>query len=72
MTQARSQQKAPNPIQIQKYLGGLDYPVTRREIIEKAQQEGADEDVMEALNQLPEQEYESPIAISREVGRQKQ
>lgn len=68
---AQAQQKAsspPNPIQIQKFLGGLDYPVSKQDILDKAKQEGADKKVMDALEQIPEQEYKSPVAVSRAVG----
>lgn len=59
----------PNPVQIQKYLGGLDYPTDKQTILDKAREEGADQNVMEALEHLPDQEYGSPVAISREVGK---
>lgn len=62
-------QSTPNPVQIQKFLGGLDYPVGKQEIVDKARQEGADQDVLETLEHLPDQEYSSPVAISREVGK---
>ncbi len=57
-----------NPIQIQKFLGGLDYPVGKQDLIDRARKAGADEKVMAALERIPDQEYESPIALSRELG----
>lgn len=68
---AHAQPKAsspPNPIQIQKFLGGLDYPVSKQDLIDKAKREGADRKVMDALEQIPDQEYTSPVAVSRAVG----
>lgn len=67
--ESSQRQGAPNPIQVQKFLGGLDYPVNKQDIIAKAKQEGADRNVLDALERIPEQEYASPIAISREVGK---
>ena len=64
-----SERQVPNPVQIQKFLGGLDYPVEKEEILEKARSEGADDRVMEALESIPDRTYESPISISREVGK---
>lgn len=58
----------PNPIQIQKFLSGLDYPVGKQDIIKKAKSEGADKNVLATLERLPEQEYSSPVAVSRAVG----
>lgn len=56
-----------NPIQIQKSLSGVDYPVTKQQLLEKARDNGADEDVMAALEKLPDREYNGPNAVSAEV-----
>lgn len=32
-----------NPVQIQKDLKGIDYPVSKQDLIKHAQQQGADE-----------------------------
>ena len=56
-----------NPIQIQKYLSGVDYPVTKEQLLEKARDNGAGEDVLAALEKLPERDYNGPNAVSAEV-----
>ncbi|GAA3665430.1 uncharacterized protein DUF2795 [Lentzea atacamensis] len=56
-----------NPIQIQKYLSGVDYPVSKRQLLEKARDNGAGQDVLTALEKLPEREYNGPNAVSAEV-----
>lgn len=61
--------ETPNPIHIQKFLGGLDYPVGKQDILDKAEQKGADSRALEVLQQIPDQEYESPVALSREVSK---
>lgn len=66
---SKQSQVAPSPIEVQKFLGGLEYPVRKAEIIDKAEAKGADPDVMEVLQQLPEREYKSPTEISREIGK---
>ena len=58
---------APNPIEIQKHLSGVDYPVTRDELVSTAENEGADDSVLDALRRLPEGEYDSPTAVSSAV-----
>ncbi|HEX8986533.1 MAG TPA: DUF2795 domain-containing protein [Rhodocyclaceae bacterium] len=65
----KQQRETPNPVQVQKFLGGLDYPAGKQDILEKAKQEGADDNIMEALGQIPDQDYASPVAVSREVGK---
>jgi hypothetical protein len=46
----------PKPFEIQKYLAGLDYPLTKRNLLEKARENGAGEDVLAALERLPERD----------------
>ncbi|WP_427172696.1 DUF2795 domain-containing protein [Arthrobacter sp. 92] len=57
----------PNPIQIQKFLGGVDYPANRDTLVSTAKKSGADADVIHALESLPEKEYESPASVSKAV-----
>jgi hypothetical protein len=57
-----------NPIQLQKHLKGMDYPASKEELIQHAQQHGADENAMSVLQQLPEQEYQTPTDVSEAVG----
>lgn len=61
--------QTPNPVQVQKFLGGLDYPAGKQQIVDKARKEGADQNVLEELEHLPDREYDSPVAVSREVGK---
>jgi hypothetical protein len=59
---------AVNPIQIQKYLKGINYPASKRDLLENAEREGADEDIRTTLEQLPDQEYENPADVSKALG----
>ena len=58
-----------NPIfiQAQKFLSGLSYPASRDEIVEHARAQGADDDVMRALEGIAEREYDGPNAVSKEL-----
>jgi hypothetical protein len=57
-----------NPIQVQKFLGGLDYPVEKSDLLERARSEGADDEVVETLDRLPEQSFNSPNDVSEAIG----
>lgn len=57
----------PNPIQIQKFLGGIDYPANRGDLLSRAKDSGADKNVMDALEALPDREYDSPTAVSSAI-----
>ncbi|MBS1191471.1 MAG: hypothetical protein H6R10_3263 [Rhodocyclaceae bacterium] len=60
--------RTPNPVQVQKYLGGIDYPAGKEDIVKRAHAEGADKTVMDALERIPDQEYSSPTAVSKALG----
>ncbi len=57
-----------NPIQVEKYLKGLDYPASKQDLIEHAKKHGADKNTYEALEELPDQTYDGPIGISKAIG----
>ena len=57
-----------NPIQLEKYLKGLDYPAKKSEIIQHAEQHGADKRVKGALEQLPDQTFDGPTGVSKAIG----
>jgi hypothetical protein len=58
---------SPNPIEVQKYLSGIDYPASKDDIVATAEREGADGEVLDALRQIPDQEYDAPTAVSSAV-----
>lgn len=57
-----------NPIQLQKHLKGVDYPASKEDLIEHARQQGADEDALSALEQIPDEQYETPADVSKAIG----
>lgn len=57
-----------NPIQLQKHLKGMDYPASREDIIRHAEENGADEEALSVLEQLPDEEFETPADVSKAVG----
>lgn len=54
-----------NPIQIQKYLKGMDYPASREQLVENARSMGADASVCASLEQLPDEEFQTPAEVSQ-------
>ncbi len=57
-----------NPIQLQKHLKGMDYPASKEDLLQHAKKQGADDNVCSVLEQLPEDEYETPADVSKAVG----
>jgi hypothetical protein len=59
---------AVNPIQLQKYLGGIDYPTDKQTLIQRAREKGADNNVVQTLESLPRDRFNSPNDVSEAVG----
>ncbi|WP_231557304.1 DUF2795 domain-containing protein [Deinococcus sp. YIM 77859] len=64
----RDEDAGINPIQLQKHLRGVDYPASKRALIEAAEHNGADENVRAALGRLSDEEYQKPSDVSRALG----
>jgi len=58
-----------NPIQVQRFLKGVNYPVTRQQLIETARREGADENVLYTLRCIPDRIYRGPTGVAEEIGK---
>jgi hypothetical protein len=54
-------------IKMQKYLSDISYPATRQQLIEHARNSHADEQVLNALQELPDREYSGPDQVSNAV-----
>ncbi|NYI04170.1 DUF2795 domain-containing protein [Allostreptomyces psammosilenae] len=55
----------PNPIELQKALGGVDYPASKQDIVDKAESSGASETVLNSLRALPDGEYDGPDKVQK-------
>jgi hypothetical protein len=58
-----------NPIQMQKFLKGVDYPASKRDLLEAAERNGADGDVRTTLERLPDEEYQTPADVSQALAK---
>jgi hypothetical protein len=57
-----------SPAEVEEYLHGLDFPSDKDDLISKARDNGAPDDVISLLDNLPEQDYHSPIEVSNAIG----
>ncbi|SFQ03975.1 Protein of unknown function [Amycolatopsis arida] len=53
-----------NPIQMQKFLSGVDYPCGKDDLVRHARGQGADDQVLRRLEELPDRTYDGPNAVS--------
>lgn len=57
-----------NPVRVQTFLGGLDYPVDKAQLIQRAREKGADRTVLDTLEAMPERTYASPKDVTEAIG----
>lgn len=59
-----------NPIQVQKFLSGVDYPGSKQDLINKAKAEGADDKVIQTLQSMPGDTFNSVKDVASEIGQE--
>lgn len=57
-----------NPIDLQKHLKGMDYPASKQDLVERAKSNGADKKMLDLLEQLPDEEFQTPTEVNQAVG----
>ncbi len=55
----------PLPIEAEKYLNGVDYPARRDDLVARARDSDAPDEVVSALESMDADEFDSPAAVSR-------
>ena len=56
-----------NPIELQKYLKGVDYPVDRDELVQTAESNGAPQEIVDALRKADQDRFDGPNAVQKAV-----
>ena len=54
-----------NPIQLQKYLKGIDYPADRDELAQTAESNGAPPEIVDALRSADKDTFDGPTAVQQ-------
>ncbi|ATO16667.1 DUF2795 domain-containing protein [Micromonospora sp. WMMA1998] len=49
--------------QLQEFLAGLDYPVSREDLVRWAQENGASTETLQTLRTLPAEEFGTPAEL---------
>jgi hypothetical protein len=58
-----------NPFEVQAFLEAVGYPASKRELIREAKEQGAHERVRSTLQRLPNEEFDTPAAVSEAIGK---
>ena len=64
--------KKVNPIQIQKFLKGVDYPAKKDALVKHAQKSSAPKEILSVLKLIADKDYKNPAEVSKGVGAVKQ
>ena len=54
-----------NPIELQKSLKGVDYPATKEDVVNAAKKNGADQEIIDALENLSDDSFEKPTDVTK-------
>lgn len=58
-----------SPISLQKHLKGTNYPASKDDLVQRAQNNSAPDDVLNMIRHLPSQSYDSPADVMRAFGK---
>ncbi|RKN41948.1 DUF2795 domain-containing protein [Micromonospora endolithica] len=51
-------------VQLQEYLAGLDYPISREDLVRWGQENGAPTEVLQMLRALPPEQFDDPAELT--------
>lgn len=57
-----------SPIQVQRYVSRLKFPITKESLVEKVKESGADKSIISTLEKIPDQSFDSPEEVSNAIG----
>lgn len=58
-----------NPIEVQKYLKGMSYPITRKGLGTTTKSEKAPSEVVDALENIDEDDYANVTDVTKALGK---
>jgi len=58
-----------NPIELQKSLKGVEYPASKEALIDQAEENGAEDSIISALEELKDEEFQTPIEVNEAIGK---
>jgi Protein of unknown function (DUF2795) len=60
-----------SPVELEKYLKGVDYPANKADLVKKAQQNKAPENIIRTLQQLPSSSFNQPTDVMKAVRKER-
>jgi hypothetical protein len=66
--QSSKGQTGDSPVNIARHLGGIDFPASKQDLVKHAQGNGANDEVMDVLNRMPDREYGNMADVMKGFG----
>ncbi|GGC46198.1 hypothetical protein GCM10011504_25770 [Siccirubricoccus deserti] len=57
-----------SPANVTHHLKGIHFPAKKKDLVQQAKRNGAEQDVMEVINAIPDQEFASIADVMKAVG----
>jgi hypothetical protein len=58
-----------SPANITHHLKGIDFPADKSDLAKHAKQQGADQEILEVLNKMPDGKYETMADVMKGIGK---
>jgi hypothetical protein len=58
-----------SPANIAKHMKGIDFPADRNQVVNKARDNGAPQEVLDVLEKIPEKSYDNMADLMEGVGK---
>jgi sporulation protein YlmC with PRC-barrel domain len=65
----RSRTAKANPVEVQTFLEGVNYPTRKGDLVREAERQGASERVRATLGRIRDEKFDSPADVSEAIGR---
>lgn len=69
MAERTDQNDHVSPTNVQKALKGMDYPASKQDLVQRARDNGASGEIIEKIQQLPGDQYDSPAGVMKAFGK---
>lgn len=64
-------QRGGMTIEIEKALKGMNYPASKQDLLQKAKQNKANKNVIQAIENLPSDQFNSPVDVQKAWGQER-
>ncbi|MCW8195884.1 DUF2795 domain-containing protein [Proteobacteria bacterium 005FR1] len=60
--------KSVSPVEVEKYVAGINFPVNKNQLVDHAREKGAPKEVLDFMSDFPERDYVSAADVAKGVG----